>query len=209
MPNLNSIAPVILAAGDSTRMGFPKALLPFGNDLFLIRILKTVREIGLLAPTVILGRSAAIIEPHIAGFGANILINPDPDRGQLSSIQLALANLGPDIDAALIWPVDIPAVPEDLVRRLTELFINSAALISFPVCGNKRGHPAIFHRSLFQEFMDAPLTEGPKKILLRHERETSMLAVQESATIKDIDTPSDYEELTGETLDSALARCRA
>ncbi len=209
MSTINSIAPVILAAGDSTRMGYPKALLPLGNDLFINCILKTVQKVGFSEPTVILGKSAAIIEPHIADFGVKILINPDPDRGQLSSIQIALTNLGPEFDAALIWPVDIPAAPEDLVRRLTELFINSGALISFPVCGDKRGHPAIFHHFLFQEFMNAPLAEGPKKILLRHERETSMLAVQESASIKDIDTPSDYEELTGETLDSALARRRA
>jgi molybdenum cofactor cytidylyltransferase len=206
---IHSIAPVILAAGDSMRMGYPKALLPLGNDIFLNRILKTVRDIGLLEPTVILGKSASIIKPHIDDSGAKILINPDPDRGQLSSIQIALTNLGPEIDAALIWPVDIPAVPADLVRRLAELFLNSDALISFPVCGDKRGHPAIFHRSLFREFIEAPLAEGPQKILLRHNHETSMLAVQESATIKDIDTPSDYEELTGETLDSALARRRS
>jgi len=206
---INSIAPIILAAGDSTRMGYPKALLPLGNDIFVSRILETVREIGLSEPTVVLGKSASIIKPHIDDSYAKILINPDPDRGQLSSIQIALTNLDPEIDAALVWPVDIPAVPIDLVRRLTELFINSGALISFPVCGDKRGHPAIFHRSLFEEFMEAPLEEGPRKILLRHKQETSMLAVEESATIKDIDTPLDYEELTGETLDSALVRRRA
>jgi molybdenum cofactor cytidylyltransferase len=210
MTTLNSITPVILAAGESTRMGYPKALLPLGNDIFLNRILRIVRGIGLYDPNIVLGKSASLITPYIAsGFDPKILINPDPDRGQLSSIQIGLANIAPESDAALIWPVDIPAVSADLVSRLAELFIKSTSLICIPVCGNKRGHPAIFHRILFREFMEAPLTEGPKKILSRHQQETSTLAVQEPTTIKDIDTPSDYMELTGETLDSALARVDA
>jgi molybdenum cofactor cytidylyltransferase len=206
MPSLSSIAPVILAAGDSTRMGYPKALLPLGDDFFLIRILKTARNTGLPRANIVLGRSAAIIKPHIQDWDANVLINSDPSRGQLSSIQIALSSLGPDIDAALIWPVDMPAVPQDVVRRLAELFISSGALITFPLYGDKRGHPAIFHRSLFREFMDAPLKEGPKNILMRHQQETSALAVQDSTAVKDIDTPSDYQELTGEVLDSAISR---
>jgi molybdenum cofactor cytidylyltransferase len=206
MPSLNSIAPIILAAGDSTRMGYPKALLPLGNDFFLIRILKTARDAGLPRANIVLGKSAAIIKPHIQDWDANILINPDPSRGQLSSIQLALSSLSRDIDAALIWPVDMPAVSQDVVRRLAELFINSGALIAFPLYVDKRGHPALFHRSLFQEFMDAPLREGPKSILIRHQQETAMLAVRNCAAVKDIDTPSDYQGLTGETLDSALSR---
>jgi molybdenum cofactor cytidylyltransferase len=206
MPSLNSIAPVILAAGDSTRMGYPKALLPLANDSFLVRILKTARDAGLPRANIVLGKSAAIIKPHIQDWDANVLINPDPSRGQLSSIQIALSSLGLDMDAALIWPVDMPAVPQDVVRRLAELFINSGALITFPLYGDERGHPAIFHRSLFGEFMDAPLTVGPKNILMRHQQETSVLAVQDSAAVKDIDTPSDYRGLTGEVLDSALSR---
>jgi molybdenum cofactor cytidylyltransferase len=206
MPSLNSIAPVILAAGDSTRMGYPKALLPLGEDFFLSRILRTVHDIGLPRANIVLGKSATIIKPHIQDWDANILINPDPSRGQLSSIQLALGRLGLEIDAALIWPVDMPAVPPDVVRRLTELFIRSRALIAFPRYGDKRGHPAIFHRLLFQEFMDAPLEEGPKSILSRHQQETSVLAVLDSAAVKDIDNPSDYQALTGDTLDSALSR---
>jgi molybdenum cofactor cytidylyltransferase len=201
-----SIAPVVLAAGDSTRMGHPKALLPLGEEIFVNHILKTLHDAGLMNATVILGKAAASIRPKIEDPQARILINPDPDRGQLSSIQLALTHVDSSAVAAMIWPVDMPAVPADVVSSLLELFIHSGSLICFPLYGGKRGHPAIFHRSLFQEFMDAPLSEGPKKILERHQQETSTLPVQVSAAVKDIDTPADYEALTGETLDSALAR---
>jgi molybdenum cofactor cytidylyltransferase len=205
MRPMESILPIILAAGDSTRMGYPKALLPLGEELFITRILRVLQNAELPRPVIILGRAATVIQPRIQGWTADIRINPDPDRGQLSSIQLALEKIGPEYEAGMIWPVDQPAVSEDLVRRLAQLFLLSESRIVCPTCGGKRGHPAIFHSELFAEFMGAPLEEGPKKILLRHRLETLELPTEESATIQDIDTPSDYLALTGQTLEAALA----
>jgi molybdenum cofactor cytidylyltransferase len=200
MNSIASIAPIVLAAGDSTRMGYPKALLPLGTDIFLTRILRTISRVGLGRPTIVLGRAAPSIEPKILGRQADIVINPDPGRGQLSSIQLGLSNLPPEAGAAMIWPVDQPLVSEDLVQRLAQLFLESGALIACPRCGDKRGHPAIFHRSLFQEFMDAPLEDGPKNLVVLHQPETAVLATDEIAAVMDMDTPSDYKALTGEDL---------
>jgi molybdenum cofactor cytidylyltransferase len=205
MRSTASILPIVLAAGDSTRMGYPKALLPLGGELFITRILRVMRNAELPRPVIILGNAAPIIQPRIQAWAADIRINPDPNRGQLSSIQLALENVSPEYDAGMIWPVDQPAISEDLVRRLAQLFLSSGSWIVFPKCGGKRGHPAIFHRELFQEFMDAPLSEGPKKILLRHQQEASELPTEETAAVQDIDTPSDYLALTGKTLETALA----
>jgi molybdenum cofactor cytidylyltransferase len=209
MQRVTSIAPIILAAGDSTRMGYPKALLPLGTDLFITHILAILQNIGLPRPMIILGRADQIIRPQIVNWPADIWINPDPSRGQLSSIQLALSHVGPEFNAGMIWPVDQPAVSEDLVRRLTQLFMDSGSLITCPKCNETRGHPGIFHRALFQEFMDAPLEEGPKKILLRHSQETALLPTEEPGSIHDIDTPADYQTLTGESLEVALARVNA
>jgi molybdenum cofactor cytidylyltransferase len=190
-------------------MGYPKALLPLGSDIFVTHILKSLGNAGLPKPVIILGKSASIVQPRIAGMPADILINQDPDRGQLSSIQLALSFLPSEFVAGLIWPVDLPAVSEDLVRRLAQLFIASESKIAYPVCDGRRGHPAIFHRTLFLEFMAAPLGEGPRQILLRHEDATAVLPTSESASVQDIDTPEDYLALTGERLDFALARMNA
>jgi molybdenum cofactor cytidylyltransferase len=209
MPSVTSIVSVILAAGDSTRMGYPKALLPFGTELFITHILGMLRNLGFPRPVIVLGRSAPIVLPQVRNWPADIRINHDPDRGQLSSIQLGLSSVGSEYSAAMIWPVDQPAVSEDLVRRLVQLFMDSGSLIACPGCSEKRGHPAIFHRTLFQEFMDAPLDEGSKKILLRHQHEIALLPTEESGTILDIDTPADYQALTGENLESALARSNA
>ena len=69
------IVPVVLAAGDSRRMGYPKALLPIGEDVFLTRILKTAAAVGLARQVIVLGRSADAIMPVIQGFPAGVCIN--------------------------------------------------------------------------------------------------------------------------------------
>ena len=186
-------------------MGFPKALLPFGPDTFLTRILSIVRKVGLMEPTVVLGKAASIIEKHIHNEPVHIWINPNPEKGQLSSLQLALSLLPMQAEACLIWPVDHPAVSENLVRALVELYVASDSLIACPVYEGKRGHPAIFHRTIFCEFMEAPLEEGPKTILSRYLDYTIVLHTAESGVVLDIDTPADYLALTGRSLKEALA----
>ena len=204
MRSVKSIAPVILAAGDSTRMGYPKALLPLANELFLTRILRVLREIGLETPRLILGRDAERITEQIRGLPVDILVNPDPDRGQLSSIQLGLTGLSDNFEAAMIWPVDQPAVSAKLAHDLVETFIANDCRITVPFCCDRRGHPAIFHRTLFHEFMDAPLDKGARGIIPRYAAEAVYLPTDETACITDIDTPAEYEALTGQNLAAAL-----
>lgn len=204
MSSVASITPVILAAGDSKRMGYPKAILPLESDVFITHILENCKNAGLGKPTVVLGKTAPVIQPRIDERQVDILINPDPNRGQLSSIQLALSSLRPECIAAMIWPVDQPLVSMDLIRNLAKLFLSSDALIAHPVCGGKNGHPAIFRRRLFHEFMETPLNEGPKKLIRRHEADTVLLPTDETGTIHDIDTPSDYETACGIKLDSMV-----
>jgi molybdenum cofactor cytidylyltransferase len=200
------IVPVILAAGDSSRMGYPKALLPLGGEIFLSAILRKIENLGLPVPVVVLGRDADRIQPMIAERRTRILLNQAPDRGQLSSIQLALADVDPHFIGCLIWPVDQPGVPEGIVGNLVELFLSSGALMVLPRCGDKRGHPAIFHRSLFRELMVIPPSEGAKKLVLQYQAQTVVLQTAEPSTIQDIDTPEDYCRFTGETLEAALMR---
>ncbi len=207
MRKATSIAPIVLAAGDSTRMGYPKALLPLGDDTFLTHILATIEKVGLSKPSIVLGKAAPIIQPKIHKWQADVFINPDPDKGQLSSIRLALSHLNPGFDACMIWPVDHPAVSEKLVSDLVQLFVNnSLSLIALPSCRQKRGHPGIFDRILFRELMEAPLKKGPKEVLSRHQKEIAILHTDELAAIQDIDTPEDYRALTGKKLSFALGR---
>jgi CTP:molybdopterin cytidylyltransferase MocA len=189
-------------------MRFPKALLPLGNSIFLARILNTIQEAGLVNPFVILGRDAQRIESRIADRAIRILINPDPSRGQLSSIQIAVRSLPARADGCLIWPVDQPAVSAGVVGSLVDLFLSSESLLVYPVCGAKSGHPVIFRRPLFRELLDAPLETGAKSVILRNLADAAVLPTEETATVRDIDTPEDYFNLTGEMLDKVSGHGR-
>lgn len=201
---LSEVIPVILAAGDSIRMGYPKALLPLGDDFFLTHILKTIGAAGLGKPIVVLGRAASRIQTVLDLQGSEVLVNEDPDRGQLSSVQLALDSLCPDCVGAMIWPVDQPLISVRLVEDLTRLFLSTGAPVASPICGAKRGHPVIFSREVFTELKAASVDEGPKEIVNRHKQDAAELFTNETGTIVDIDTPSDYENVCGRNLESVL-----
>ena len=204
--SLEGITAIVLAAGDSTRMNYPKALLPLGDATFLTHILEILDRLGFAEPCVVLGRDAARVRPVIAGARIRILINQAPERGQLSSIQLAISNLGPACSACLVWLVDQPAVSELLVGSLVKLFQDTGAPLALPRCGEKMGHPVIFRRQLFQELLDTPSEQGAKQVVLRHAHQAAILSTGEAGCVEDVDTPKDYYLLTGETLDAALSR---
>src|SRR5512136_2777861 len=100
-----SVQPLILAAGNSERMGFPKPLLPLGSSTFVGTILQRAMRCVPHAPIVVLGRLADRIRPML-GFGVQTCLNPDPDRGQFSSLLLALEEVSADCRGCLVWPVD-------------------------------------------------------------------------------------------------------
>jgi molybdenum cofactor cytidylyltransferase len=200
------IAPIVLAAGDSTRMGFPKALLPIGADIFLTRILDTLDKLGLPDAITVLGSDAAQISSRISERRVQIIVNPNPADGQLSSIKLALSQIDPSSAGCLVWPVDQPGISENLVRALIRLFSDSQAPLVLPRCRERRGHPAIFGRTLFQEIMETPLHDGLKGLILRHQGDMALLSTNELASVEDVDTPEDYFRFVGETLEEALAK---
>ncbi len=203
---MTDITPVILAAGDSSRMGFPKALLPLEAGTFLTHILDTLDALELSAARVILGSHEARIRPHLTLRRVHVLVNLNPERGQFSSMRLALEHLAPACRGCLIWPVDQPLISAALVHSLIQLFLNSKASLALPDCAGKPGHPAIFGPELIAELLAAPPDANPKLIIAGHKAHALWLPTEEMNTVEDIDTPEDYCRLTGETLASALAR---
>jgi molybdenum cofactor cytidylyltransferase len=205
---MQDIIPVVLAAGDSSRMGYPKALLPLGKDTFLTRILKTLNTLRLPDARVVLGTHEPDIRPLLVSYRVTILINPDPAGGQISSMKLAAQSFDPVGRGCLIWPVDQPLVSADLIRNLIRLFCKSAAPLALPRFKDQAGHPVIFGRTLIEALQAAPPDANPKLIVAHYKNEAAWLQTNESGTVEDIDTPGDYRKHTGETLESALARRR-
>ncbi len=183
------IVAVVLAAGASTRMGQPKALLHTSDGKrYVDTIADTAREGGCAATVVVLG------PPHGATIAATLppvlptAWNAEPARGMLSSVQAGLRALPPDADGVLVWPVDMPFVAAATVRTL----VMHDGIIIVPVHNGRGGHPLRIMRPLFDEVMALDPARGLKALLDAHARQVVRLPVDDAAVLVDVDTPDDY-----------------
>ena len=194
------IAGIILAAGASSRMGTPKALLDYRGETFVGRL---VRVLGTSCDPVIvvLGYNADVIRQQVPAT-ATIVINPDPSRGQLSSLQTGLAALPAVADGFAFIPVDSPAVAEDTVAKLARTFEqrDPATLFVIPRQAGKRGHPVIAARSIAAEFLALPPTNEAREIDHAHVNQTQYVDVDDAGIFTDVDTPEAYRRLKEHTV---------
>lgn len=182
-------AAVVLAGGLSERMGRPKALLRLGTNNFLGTILERLEPLAL--PWV-----GVVTNPRIpfAMAGPRILINRHPERGQLSSLRVALEAGAADFPWLLVALVDQPAVSAATYRTLVEATAEPASIWA-PSFGGRRGHPLIFDRSCYEDLLAAPEEEGMRWVVARHRDRRRDVPVDDPEIHRDVDTPADYEEL--------------
>jgi CTP:molybdopterin cytidylyltransferase MocA len=181
------IAGIILAAGDSRRMGRPKALLDYQGETFVARLARIFSK-SCDPVMVVAGRHADQIR---AAVEARIVVNPDPDRGQLSSLQTALAEL-PAVEAFLFTPVDCPTFQESTVAALIGSFRADGAPLVIPRFGGKRGHPVCVAGALAHEFLELAPTEETRVVVNRHADAIRYLDLNDAAVLADVDDPEAY-----------------
>jgi CTP:molybdopterin cytidylyltransferase MocA len=190
------ICAVVLSAGESSRMGRPKALLPIDGQTFIERIVGALTAAGLTRIVVVLGFNADELRRKIEHLPVEIVINPDYKQGQLSSLQTAIRLLEPDneCEGMLVHLVDHPYIDPALVRVMLQRFAEGRPLIVVPRHQGKRGHPVLFSRGLFVELLSAPLDQGAKAVVNTHVGETLELDTDEVGVTLDIDTPELYRQ---------------
>jgi molybdenum cofactor cytidylyltransferase len=183
-------AAIILAAGESRRMGRSKAFLPFRDGTFLSAI------------TSLLG---AYCSPVIAVFGfeaersietakalpVEAIANPDYQLGMLTSLQTGLRSLPKHVDTVLFTLVDHPAIAPETV----EVILQSSASIAIPRFEGKRGHPVLVRRPIIEEFLAEPVTSKVRDVIDRHAAEIDYLSVFDPGISDDIDDPALYQRL--------------
>jgi len=195
------VAAIILAAGASTRMGRTKALLPDPDGCpFVARLVRTFADAGIRHIVVVTGAESSSIAGALAADRAvvdpMVVVNPDPARGQLSSLWAGLDAVRPlDPAAVLVIPVDMPLVRAATIRQLLESWRRSRGTIVRPAIGERHGHPVLFDRALFDELRRAPLDEGARAVVHAHAADIVDVLVDDEGCIADIDTPEDYETL--------------
>ena len=186
-----SAAGLILAAGESRRMGFPKALLPYREETFLDTL------IGLFADRcspviVVLGAEAERIRAR-AVRPATFVVNRDYLQGMTTSLQCGLRAVPADAGGVLFTLVDHPAVrPQTIDRLLAE----PRPVLRVPRYADSRGHPIWFSRALIQEFLDIPVGRAANEVVHRHKTATEFLDLDDPGIIADIDDPEAYGKLT-------------
>lgn len=190
------IAAVVLSAGESSRMGRPKALLPIDGQTFIERIVSVLKECHVGRVIVVLGHDADELTRRIANLPVEILVNRDYRHGQLSSLQVAVRHLRADdrCDGMLVHLVDHPYISKKLVDVMVQRFYESQMSIVVPRFRGKRGHPVIFSRQLFGELLDAPMDQGAKAVVNAHRGETLEMDTEDEGITLDIDTPELYRQ---------------
>src|SRR5687767_9303185 len=191
---------VILAAGDSTRMGSPKALLLTRDGRpFVAAIAETFAAAGITEIVVVTGRdheriTAALAHERLPA-PPEVVRNLDPSRGQLSSLLLGIDSLPAAAPAAVVTLVDVPLMTAETVRLVISEWRRTGAPIVRPAIGERHGHPVVFDRRLFQELRQAPLDVGAKAVVRAHSAEIVNVPVTDTGCLVDVDTPGDYEAL--------------
>jgi molybdenum cofactor cytidylyltransferase len=186
-----SYAGLILAAGESSRMGSAKALLEFRGETFLDRLIRCFS--AYCSPViVVLGHEPEVIRAGVRSAGnAVFVLNPDYSRGQFSSMQCGLRAVPEDAEGILFTPVDHPTIEPATVAQL----IAAGAPIAIPQYLGRHGHPVLFTRALIPEFLALGPDAQARQVLHGHTSDIRYLDVADPGILDDIDDPDAYHRL--------------
>ncbi|HKM90010.1 MAG TPA: nucleotidyltransferase family protein [Candidatus Acidoferrales bacterium] len=197
---MKALAAIILAAGESRRMGRPKALLACQgtSTTFLGHLLRVTAQPSIGIRRVVLGAAADEIQ-HAAALAPEIVvINNEWQKGQLSSLQAALRSLPEgSTDGILVCPVDHPLISSQLVVQLIKAFRAQGRPIVMPTWQGHRGHPVIFAASLYPELLAAPADVGARAVVWAHQSDLLEVPTEEEGVVQNLNDPESLGRAAG------------
>lgn len=201
-----SVCGVILAAGESQRMGTDKALLPWppaaagqpSAGTFLSAAIESL-QLSTDLVIVVAGNNERNLAPVVYASGALLVANPDPARGQFSSLQVGLQEvLNRGRDAAMVALVDRPPVSAATVEGLRAAFRSAIARWKWgvvPQYAGRHGHPIALAREMIEAFLKAPATATAREIEHQNREHLEYVEVDDPLVTANINTPAEYEAL--------------
>ena len=184
------LAAIILSAGASSRMGRPKALLPYRESTFLEHLIEAARHPRIGWTRVVLGAGGDEIRKHAHLDSSVVVLNPDWEQGQLSSISAGLRSLeGIETEGIVLCPVDHPLVSANLVAELVDQFYRKQKAIVLPTYKGRRGHPVIFSSTLYGALLAAPADKGARAVVWAHAANVLEVPTDEEGVVLNINDP--------------------
>ena len=191
-----TIAAILLAGGESSRMGTAKPLLEWGGNTLIEYQLAQLKEPPVDRLVVVLGHRADEVLPYVRSAGPDVVgvINELYAEGPASSLRLGAAALPDETTAILVLGVDQPR-PHDVIARLVDAHRRSGSLITVPTYDEKRGHPPLLDGSLLPELREVnEATQGLRAVIERHAADVIELPFETSAVLLDLNRPQEYQK---------------
>jgi molybdenum cofactor cytidylyltransferase len=186
-----AVEAILLAAGESRRMGYPKPLLRIGPDTFLEVLARAILQ-SVNRLIVVIGAHREAVRAAIPADARIAAVeNPDYLRGQLSSIKAALPQIGREAGAAMIHLADHPMVQPETFCAVVDEFRRGGKPIVIARHDGRRGHPVLFARELFAELAAAPEEQGARAVVARDPARVAYVDVDDAGILTDLDTPED------------------
>jgi molybdenum cofactor cytidylyltransferase len=204
-----SFAGVILAAGESSRMGTDKALLPWpplasgqslAGETFLSAAIRSLALADFVL--IVAGKNEEVLAPVVYASGASLIVNPDPAQGQFSSLQVGLREiLNRGRDAAIVTLIDRPPVSTVTVQTLRDAFDAAGDDIwaVIPEFSGTHGHPIVVGREMIEAFLRASPDSSAREVLAQHQDRLRYLAVNDPSIALNINTPEEYKQLEAQS----------
>jgi molybdenum cofactor cytidylyltransferase len=189
------IAAIVLAAGKSERMGYPKALLQFRGRTFLEHVLDAIAHSDIGYTVVVVGHHREIIEKSVSV--PAITFNPNYEQGMSTSVQAGLRALPSGVSGFALFLVDHPLIDSATIDRLTGRLLKEHIVL--PVFQGKRGHPVIFAADVFSEILNLSPDQGLNTVVRRTPGRIIEVLVNSPGVLADIDTPEEFAKLVAES----------
>jgi molybdenum cofactor cytidylyltransferase len=188
-----ALAGVVLAAGESRRMGTPKQLLPFGERTILERVVDTLLTAGVGQVIVVLGHLADRVRIVLGDRPVQAVVNEAYRQGMLTSVKCGVQAIGMDHNAVLFALGDQPQIDSAVVREVIGAYRTGDAGIVIPCYSGKKGHPIIINLSRYREaIIDLPDSVGLNALVQEYADDVRLIDVATEDIIHDIDVPEDY-----------------
>lgn len=190
------ISAIVLAAGESKRMGRPKQMLAWQGKTLLRHVLESLINSNAEEIILVLGYEAEAIRKSLTEFQIKIVINPDYKQGMASSLRQGLLAMDPRSEAFLVLLADQPGIGPEIMNRMIREFqqANPKRGIVRPVYQGLRGHPVLIGVQYLQEALQLQGDMGARRILMNHPKDIIEIEVDQDVVLADIDTPEEYQK---------------